>query len=67
MAGLYAAYILIRCRLQPDLAPPYTPKRVPWPEKILLTLKYVVPFFVIIFVVLGVILFGLATQRSQRQ
>jgi tripartite ATP-independent transporter DctM subunit len=64
MAGLYAAYILIRCRIQPALAPPYVPKRVPWPEKILLTLKYVVPFFVIIFLVLGVILFGLATPTE---
>ena len=64
MAGLYAAYILIRCRIQPALAPPYMPKRVPWAERILLTLKYVVPFFVIIFLVLGVILFGLATPTE---
>jgi tripartite ATP-independent transporter DctM subunit len=64
IAGLYAAYILIRCWIQPALAPPYVPNRVPWPEKILLTLKYVVPFFVIIFIVLGVILFGLATPTE---
>ena len=64
IAGLYAAYILIRCKLQPSMAPPYEPKRVPWPEKIVLAIKYVVPFFVIIFVVLGVILFGLATPTE---
>ena len=64
MAGLYAVYILIRCKIQPSMAPPYTPKRVPWSEKIVLTIKYVVPFFVIIVIVLGVILFGLATPTE---
>ncbi len=64
IAGLYAAYILVRCKLQPSMAPPYEPKRVPWSEKIVLAIKYVVPFFVIIFVVLGVILFGLATPTE---
>ena len=64
IAGLYAAYILIRCKLQPSMAPPYEPKRVPWSEKIVLAIKYVVPFFVIIVVVLGVILFGLATPTE---
>jgi tripartite ATP-independent transporter DctM subunit len=64
MAGLYAAYIIIRCTLQPSMAPPYEPKRVPFGEKIVLTIKYVVPFFVIIVVVLGVILLGLATPTE---
>ena len=26
IAGLYAVYILIRCKIQPSLAPPYVPK-----------------------------------------
>ena len=64
MAALYAAYILIRCKIQPSIAPSYIPKRVSWSEKIILTLKYVVPFFVIIVLVLGVILFGLATPTE---
>jgi len=64
MAGLYAAYILIRCRIQPSMAPPYSPKHVPLPEKIILTIKYVVPFFVIIVIVLGVILLGWATPTE---
>jgi tripartite ATP-independent transporter DctM subunit len=64
MAGLYAAYIMIRVKLQPSIAPPYAPKSVPWPEKIIRLLKYVVPFFVIIVVVLGVILLGWATPTE---
>jgi tripartite ATP-independent transporter DctM subunit len=64
MAGLYAAYILVRCKIDPSLAPAYAPKRVSWPEKIVLTIKYVVPFFAIIFFVLGIILLGLATPTE---
>lgn len=64
MASFYALYILIRCLIQPSIAPPYEPKRVPFFEKIVLTIKYVVPFFVIIVIVLGVILFGLATPTE---
>lgn len=64
MAGFYAGYILIRCLIQPSIAPPYEPKRVPFFEKIILTIKYVLPFFVIIVIVLGVILFGLATPTE---
>jgi tripartite ATP-independent transporter DctM subunit len=64
MAGLYAAYIMIRVKLQPSIAPPYAPKSVPWPEKFIRLLKYVVPFFVIIVVVLGVILLGWATPTE---
>jgi tripartite ATP-independent transporter DctM subunit len=64
IAGLYAGYILIRCRIQPSLAPPYIPNRVPWGEKIILTLKYVVPFLGIIAIVLGMILLGMATPTE---
>jgi tripartite ATP-independent transporter DctM subunit len=64
MAVLYAAYILIRCKIQPSMAPPYAPKSVSWSEKIILTIKYVVPFFVIIVIVLGVILLGWATPTE---
>ena len=64
MAALYAAYILIRCKVQPSMAPPYAPKSVSFSEKIILTIKYVVPFFVIIVIVLGVILLGWATPTE---
>ncbi len=64
IAVLYAAYIMIRVKLQPSIAPPYIPKRVPWPEMIIRLIKYVFPFFVIIVVVLGVILFGMATPTE---
>jgi tripartite ATP-independent transporter DctM subunit len=64
IAGFYAAYIMIRCKVQPHLAPSYEPKRVPLAEKLLLTVKYVLPFIVIIFVVLGLILLGICTPTE---
>jgi len=64
IAGLYAAYILIRCKMQPSIAPSYEPKRVPFKEKMILTVKYVLPFFVIIFLILGLIMLGMATPTE---
>ncbi|MFH1488770.1 MAG: TRAP transporter large permease [Pseudomonadota bacterium] len=64
IAGLYIAYIVIRCTLQPSIAPAYTPKRVPWSEKILSLVKNVLPFAFIILVVTGLIFAGLATPTE---
>jgi len=64
IASLYIAYIVIRCLLQPSVAPSYAPKRVPWAEKISSLLKNVLPFASIIFVVTGLIFAGLATPTE---
>jgi len=64
IAGLYIAYIVIRCTLQPSMAPSYTPKRVPWSEKIASFMKNVLPFALIILVVTGLIFAGLATPTE---
>lgn len=64
MAILYTAYIVTRCWLQPDLAPPYQPPPTPlWP-KILNTVIYVFPIFTIIFLVIGLIFIGWATPTE---
>ncbi len=64
MAGFYVAYILIRSKVQPSIAPPYTPRSVSWSEKIVLLIKYVVPFFVIIVLVLGMIILGIVSPTE---
>ena len=64
MATLYAAYICIRCRLQPDIAPPYDVAPCPLSEKLLATAKYILPITFIIFMVIGVILLGIATPTE---
>jgi tripartite ATP-independent transporter DctM subunit len=64
MASLYAAYVVIRCSFQPHIAPPYDMPPIPIKQKIALTLKNIVPLSVIIFLVTGVILLGIATPTE---
>jgi len=64
IAGLYIAYITIRCTLQPSIAPAYTPEKYPWSEKIRSLSKHVLPFAAIIIVVTGLIFAGLATPTE---
>jgi len=64
MAGLYTAYILIRCSLRPSIAPVYDVPPTPLSEKLIATAKYVLPIGIIIFLVVGVILLGIATPSE---
>jgi tripartite ATP-independent transporter DctM subunit len=61
MAVLYGLYIIVRCRLQPSLAPSYEVKRLSFNEKAIPTVKYILPTSVIIFLVVGLIFLGVAT------
>ena len=60
MAIFYVSYIILRCTLQPDVAPSYTPERVPLSRKILDTIRYVFPFGAVILVLIGFIIMGIA-------
>lgn len=64
MAALYAAYIIIRCRLQPSIAPPYSVTRYTLAEKLVDTMRYILPIGFIIFLVIGVIFLGIATPTE---
>ncbi len=64
MAILYAGYIIIRCMVQPSLAPSYQPETTPLSEKIILTLKYVVPLGSTLVIIVGAIIFGIATPSE---
>lgn len=64
LALLYFLYIVIRCHLQPDLAPPYPVDHTPLREKLLLTAKYVLPLGFIVFLVVGLIFLGVATPTE---
>jgi len=64
MAALYAGYIMIRCWLQPHLAPLYQVERSTFLEKITLTLKYVLPLGSIVFLVVGLMFLGIATPTE---
>jgi tripartite ATP-independent transporter DctM subunit len=64
MAFFYAAYVVIRCQLQPLLAPPYNQQSIPMPQKIKGTAVHVLPIGLIIFLVIGLIFLGVATPSE---
>jgi tripartite ATP-independent transporter DctM subunit len=43
LAALFFAYIIIRCSLQPEIAPPYDVAQLSWRERLAPFLKYVLP------------------------
>jgi len=64
MAGLYAIYIIARCKIDCSLAPAYEVEYMPLLEKIKITVFYVLPVGVIIFLVIGLIILGIATPSE---
>jgi tripartite ATP-independent transporter DctM subunit len=64
LAVLLCLYIVIRCTLQPQLAPAYDVKKYSFSEKMADTVKYILPLGVIVFLVLGLILLGIATPTQ---
>jgi tripartite ATP-independent transporter DctM subunit len=64
MALLYAAYVIIRCRLQPSIAPAYEVTPTPLSEKLVAIVRYVLPQGLVVFLVVGVIFLGIATPSE---
>jgi tripartite ATP-independent transporter DctM subunit len=64
LGALITGYILIRCSLTPSLAPPYEVESVPMIERIGGTLRYILPLGFIIFMVLGLMIMGVATPTE---
>ncbi len=64
MAFLYASYIVIRCWLQPEIAPPYDVEPCSAKDKLVAIAKYVLPLGLVIFLVVGVIFLGIATPTE---
>ncbi|MCG6875799.1 MAG: TRAP transporter large permease [Betaproteobacteria bacterium] len=64
LAALFFAYVIIRCRLDPSLAPPYEVRELTWRERLMPFVKYVVPLSGIFVVVVGSIIGGIATPTE---
>ncbi len=64
MAVVFIFYIILRCVLQPSIAPPYRVSSVPMSEKLVATAKYILPVFIIVFLVIGVIFLGIVTPTG---
>ncbi|MBW2028609.1 MAG: TRAP transporter large permease subunit [Deltaproteobacteria bacterium] len=60
----FGAYIVITAWLKPSIAPPYQVQPTPLGQKILLTIKYLIPVAFIIFMVIGLIILGFATPTE---
>jgi tripartite ATP-independent transporter DctM subunit len=64
MGALYIGYVIIRCILQPDLAPSYKVTKTPFSVKFNSFIKYLLPLGFIIFLVIGIIILGVATPTE---
>lgn len=64
MAILYAAYIILRCRFQPAIAPGYERGHISLSEKFKAGVLYVLPVGFIVFLVIGLIFLGVTTPSE---
>jgi tripartite ATP-independent transporter DctM subunit len=64
LALCYVVFIIIVARMRPDLAPAYEVDETTLGEKIRAVVVYVLPLSLIVFLVIGVIYFGIATPTE---
>jgi tripartite ATP-independent transporter DctM subunit len=66
LSGMYIAYIIVRCILQPNLAPPVpaAERAVPVSVKLYKLVKSMLPPVILILAVLGSIFFGIAAPTE---
>jgi tripartite ATP-independent transporter DctM subunit len=64
MAFLYGSYVVIRCHLQPHLAPSYQQEPIPVLDRIKVSIIHIFPIGLIIFLVIGLIFLGVATPSE---
>jgi tripartite ATP-independent transporter DctM subunit len=64
MAVLYSIYIVVRCKMNPAMAPSYQVKPLSFTEKFSGFIKYVFPLTSIVFLVVGLIFLGIATPTE---
>jgi len=64
LLGIYIAFVIVRCRLNPELAPEYEFVNVSLREKIFSGLRDLFPLGIVIFVALGLMMLGVATPTE---
>lgn len=64
LAFMFFAYVMIRCKLDPSIAPPYDVADMSWGERLMPFVKYVLPLMSIFVVVVGSIIGGIATPTE---
>jgi len=63
LSGLYMIYIIFQAILHPDQAPKYMAERVSFRKK-MISLRYILPLAGVVFLVTGIIFFGVATPTE---
>ena len=64
LACFYSVYIILKCWLNPSLAPVYDVRHVPTREKVKAFFIHILPLSFVIFMVIGVMFLGLATPTE---
>lgn len=64
LAAIFSVYIIVRCRLNPALAPSYELAPAPLRKKIESVIKHILPLGIVIFMVIGVMILGLGTPSE---
>jgi tripartite ATP-independent transporter DctM subunit len=64
LAAIMACYIIIRCAMKPSLAPAGEVKQYPLSVKLKETSYYVLPIAIVVFLVIGVMMLGVATPTE---
>lgn len=64
LLGIYVGFVVIRCWLNPSLAPKYEFANVSLKEKIFSGLRDLLPLGIVIFVALGLMMLGVATPTE---
>lgn len=64
MAAGYIGYVVLRCTLQPGLTPGYEVAPAPWGERLYALLVNLLPLALIVFLVTGLIVLGVATPTE---
>ncbi|MEO0250553.1 MAG: TRAP transporter large permease subunit, partial [candidate division WOR-3 bacterium] len=64
LLGIYVGFVVIRCWLNPSLAPKYEVSGIALREKIWLSLRDLLPLGIVIFVALGLMMLGVATPTE---
>lgn len=64
MGTIYFTYIIMRCKLQPRMAPAYEVAPTSLSVKVMELVRYVLPLGLVVFLVIGVIVLGIATPSE---
>jgi tripartite ATP-independent transporter DctM subunit len=64
MSALYFIYVVLWLRIFPQEAPMYIVPKIPLKEKVMATVRYLLPLGFIIFMVIGFIFLGVATPTE---